>query len=169
MCDLAALAMLVSEAPSEIAALTGLGGRFDVTALHLEGGHTRSRIVHAGGDAAGAEVHRTLQAALLASSVQVLTRRSRWTRSPTSRARSGLLVGVAGADGPLATGKVRARAVVLAIGGFGQAFATTTNPPGVTGDGLALAARAGALLRDVEFVQSILRCCGRRRRTGSAR
>src|SRR5258707_15051777 len=56
-------------------------------------------------------------------------------------------------DGTLRPGMVMARAVVLATGGFGQAFATTTNPAGLTGDGLALAARAGAELRDVEFVQ----------------
>jgi L-aspartate oxidase len=154
LCDPAAVTTLVSEAPAEIAALTGLGARFDVTALHLEGGHTRSRIVHAGGDAAGAEVHRTLRAALLASRVQVLTGAAALDALTDEQGSvRGLLVGVAGADGPLVTGTVRARAVVLATGGFGQAFATTTNPPGVTGDGLALAARAGALLRDVEFVQ----------------
>jgi L-aspartate oxidase len=154
LCDPAAVATLVSEAPREITALTGLGGRFDVTALHLEGGHTRSRIVHAGGDAAGAEVHRTLQAALLSSPVQVLTRAVALDALTDEQgAVRGLLVGVAGAGGLLAAGTVRARAVVLATGGFGQAFATTTNPPGVTGDGLALAARAGALVRDVEFVQ----------------
>ena len=56
-------------------------------------------------------------------------------------------------DGSLWTGIVTARAVVLATGGFGQAYATTTNPAGVTGDGLALAARAGATLQDLEFVQ----------------
>ena len=154
LCDPAPVATLVAEAPGEIAALTGLGGRFDVTALHLEGGHTRSRIVHAGGDAAGAEVHRTLQAALLASPVQVLTRAVALDALTDEQGSvRGLLVGVASAGGPLTAGTVRARAVVLATGGFGQAFAATTNPPGVTGDGLALAARAGALLRDVEFVQ----------------
>jgi L-aspartate oxidase len=58
-----------------------------------------------------------------------------------------------GDDGTLRTGTIRARAVVLATGGFGQAYATTTSPAGVTGDGLALAARAGAELRDLEFVQ----------------
>src|SRR5258707_4095572 len=56
-------------------------------------------------------------------------------------------------DGTLRPGMVMALAVVLATGGLGQAFATTTNPAGLTGDGLALAARAGAELRDVEFVQ----------------
>jgi L-aspartate oxidase len=66
----------------------------------------------------------------------------------------GLLVGLVQPGQPLlSVGVVRARAVVLATGGFGQAFATTTNPAGVTGDGLALAARAGAALRDIEFVQ----------------
>jgi L-aspartate oxidase len=64
-----------------------------------------------------------------------------------------VLVAMIDDDGTLRPGMVTARAVILATGGFGQAFATTTNPPGLTGDGLALAARAGALLRDVEFVQ----------------
>jgi L-aspartate oxidase len=58
-----------------------------------------------------------------------------------------------GDDGALRVGTVTARAVILATGGFGQAYATTTNPAGLTGDGLALAARAGAELRDLEFVQ----------------
>ena len=68
------MAALVSEAPDEIARLAGLGARLERTALHLEGGHSRSRIVTAGGDAIGAEVHRVLRAALLASPVQILTR-----------------------------------------------------------------------------------------------
>jgi L-aspartate oxidase len=63
------------------------------------------------------------------------------------------VAGIAGPDGVLQVGTVTAAAVVLATGGFGQAYATTTNPAGLTGDGLALAARAGAELRDVEFVQ----------------
>ena len=76
LCDPAAVATLVSEAPGEIARLAGLGARLDRTALHLEGGHSRSRIVHAGGDAAGAEVHRILRAALLASPVENTLQRS---------------------------------------------------------------------------------------------
>src|SRR6266851_2127964 len=150
-----AVATLVSEAPGEITRLTGLGARLERTALHLEGGHSRSRIVHAGGDAAGAEVHRVLRAALLASSVEVLTRGVGLEALTDERGSvGGLLAGRAGGDGgALHPGVVTARAVVLATGGFGQAFATTTNPAGLTGDGLALAARAGAELRDVEFVQ----------------
>jgi L-aspartate oxidase len=164
LCDPAAVATLVSEAPGEVARLAGLGARLELTALHREGGHARSRIVHAGGDAAGAEVHRVLRAALLASPVEILTRavaldaltggqgagdRSTGGRGPVG----GVLAGVIDHNATLRVGTVTARAVVLATGGFGQAFATTTNPAGLTGDGLALAARAGAELRDVEFVQ----------------
>ncbi len=155
LCDPAAVATLVAEAPGEIARLTGLGARLERAALHLEGGHSRSRIVHAGGDTAGAEVHRTLRAALLASSVEIITLGVALDALTDERGSAGgLLVGIAGGDGrALRPGVVRAPAVVLATGGFGQAFATTTNPAGLTGDGLALAARAGAELRDVEFVQ----------------
>ena len=153
LCDPAAVAALAGAASAEIARLAGLGARLERTALHTEGGHSRSRIVHAGGDAAGAEVHRVLLAALLASPVEILTRAVALDALTDERgAVGGLLVGTA--DGPaLRPGLVTARAVVLATGGFGQAYATTTNPAGVTGDGLALAARAGAELRDVEFVQ----------------
>jgi L-aspartate oxidase len=155
LCDPAAAAALVSGAPGEIARLAGLGARLERTALHLEGGHSRRRIVHAGGDAAGAEVHRALRGALLASSVRVLTRAVALDALTDEQGSvGGLLVGLVEDDGRrLHPGIVTARAVVLATGGFGQAFATTTNPAGLTGDGLALAARAGAELRDVEFVQ----------------
>jgi L-aspartate oxidase len=111
--------------------------------------------VHAGGDAAGAEVHRALTAALRAAAVEVLTRAVALDALIDEHgSAAGLLAATVGADDrTLHPGLVTARAVVLATGGFGQAFATTTSPPGVTGDGLALAARAGARLRDVEFVQ----------------
>jgi len=66
---------------------------------------------------------------------------------------AGLLAGVIGPGGRLVVGAIQAPAVVIAAGGLGQAFATTTNPPGATGDGIAIAARAGAALRDLEFVQ----------------
>jgi len=154
LCDPAAVATLVSEAPGEIDRLAGMGARLERTALHLEGGHSRRRIVHAGGDAAGAEVHRILRAALLASGVEILARTAVLDALADDLGTvGGLLAGMIGPDGKLRPGTVTARAVVLATGGFGQAFATTTNPAGLTGDGLALAARAGAELRDVEFVQ----------------
>jgi L-aspartate oxidase len=154
LCDPAAVTALVAGAPREIDRLAGLGARLERTALHLEGGHSRSRIVHAGGDAAGAEVHRVLRDALAASSVRVLTRTIALDALAGEHGSvAGLTVGMVRDDGRVRPETVTARAVVLATGGFGQAFATTTNPAGLTGDGLALAARAGALLRDVEFVQ----------------
>ena len=154
LCDPAAVATLVSEAPGEIALLAGRGARLERTALRLEGGHSRNRIVNAGGDAIGGEVHRVLRGALLASRVQILTGCVVLDALMDDRGSAGgVLAGIPGPDGALCAGTVRARAVVLATGGFGQAYVTTTNPAGLTGDGLALAARAGAELRDVEFVQ----------------
>jgi L-aspartate oxidase len=146
LCDPGAVRELVSSAPSVISWLSSLGA--ELGSGHLEGGHSRRRIVHAGGDAVGAEVHRVLSAAVLGSPVTVLDHAVALDLVP-----GGLLAGLVQPSGALAVGFVRARAVVLATGGFGQAYATTTNPGGVTGDGLALAARAGAAVRDVEFVQ----------------
>jgi L-aspartate oxidase len=154
LCDPDAVATLMAEAPGEIARLAGRGARLERTALHLEGGHSRHRIVTAGGDAIGAEVHRVLRAALLASPVRILTRCVALDALTDDRGSvGGILAGIVTGDGTLRTGLVTARAVVLATGGFGQAYATTTNPAGLTGGGLALAARAGAELRDIEFVQ----------------
>lgn len=154
LCDPDAVSTLVTEAPAEIGRLAGLGARLEVTALHREGGHQQSRIVHAGGDAIGVEVQRVLQAALRASPVRLLTRCVALDALTDGRGRvGGVLAGVTGHGRQLRAGTVTARAVVLATGGFGQAYATTTSPAGVTGDGLALAARAGAALQDVEFVQ----------------
>ena len=169
LCEPAAVADLARAAPREITRLAALGARLDRAPLHREGGHSQSRIVHAGGDAAGAEVHRVLRAALGESRVEILGRcvALDLVTDPGGRVTgllAGLaLAGLAGDDGDGASGQagpgelspgvIAARAVVLASGGFGQAFATTTNPAGLTGDGLALAARAGADLRDLEFVQ----------------
>jgi L-aspartate oxidase len=154
LCEPEAVATLVNEAPGEIVRLARLGAELNTATLHREGGHHQSRIVHAGGDAIGAEVNRVLQAALRASPVRLLTRCVALDALTDDRGTvGGVLAGVAGPAGELRVGTVAARAVVLATGGFGQAYATTTSPPEVTGDGLALAARAGAALQDVEFVQ----------------
>jgi L-aspartate oxidase len=154
LCDPAAVATLASEAQGEIIRLARRGARLERTALRLEGGHSRRRIISAGGDAIGAEVHRVLRTALLASPVQILTECVVLDALTGDRGSvGGVLAGLSGGDGALRVGTVTARAVVLATGGFGQAYAMTTNPAGLTGDGLALAARAGAELRDVEFVQ----------------
>jgi len=161
LCAVDAVESLVHAAPGEIARLRELGARFDTGPLGLEGGHSRHRIVHAGGDASGAEVHRVLSAALgrfldggrlrLWSGTLALD----LARDDDGHGRVvGVHVARVGEDGGhLEVGYVAAGAVVLATGGFGHAYTTTTNPAGVTGDGLALAARAGAVLSDVEFVQ----------------
>lgn len=151
-CDDGAVSSLVAGAPGVVAWLESLGARFGRG--HLEGGHSRPRIVHAlsGGDAIGAEVHRVLTEALLASRVEVLDDAVALDLVP-----GGLTMGLGSSalqpGTALSAGVVRAGAVVLATGGFGQAYATTTNPAGATGDGLALAVRAGAAVRDLEFVQ----------------
>jgi L-aspartate oxidase len=154
LCDPAAVRTLVAEAPGEIGRLAVRGARLDGGALHREGGHSRNRIVHAGGDAAGAEVHRVLRACLRDSPVRTLTRCAAVDLLTGADGRvGGLLAGLAGAGGGLRLGVIHTPAVILATGGFGQAFSATTNPAGLTGDGLALAVRAGAEVRDVEFVQ----------------
>jgi L-aspartate oxidase len=155
LCDPGAVAALTQAAPAEIDRLAALGARLERKALRLEGGHRRRRIVHSGDDATGAEVHRVLQAAVAVSSVEILDRAVALDAIVgDDGAVGGLLAAVIGADGrTLTVGAITARAVVLATGGFGQAFATTTSPAGATGDGLAIAVRAGAVLRDPEFIQ----------------
>jgi L-aspartate oxidase len=160
LCDEAAVRTLVDEAPEAIARLEQLGARLDLDrhgrpALTREGGHSRDRIVHAGGDASGAEVTRTLAAALRARGIDVLERTA---ALEALRDRSGAVVGLRVAriqdDGSLVdAGDLVARATVLATGGYGQVYAATSNPADSTGDGLALALRAGAEVADVEMVQ----------------
>ena len=152
--DEGAVRALVEAAPATVRYLASLGARFDDGPPGLEGGHSHHRIVHAGGDAIGAELHRTLRAALSYLDVEVLEDAVAIDTLQSSR---GTVLGVlAGRRGPtrrLDVGVIEARAVVVATGGFGQAYPTSTNPAEVTGDGLALAARSGARLANVEFVQ----------------
>ena len=159
LCDEAAVRTLVEEAPDAVAALQALGARLDLTpdgdpALTREGGHSRDRIVHAGGDASGAEVTRTLVGALRAHGIEVLEHTA---ALDALRTADGSVVGlrVARIDGGALVehAEVRARAVVLATGGYGRVYAAASAPDGTTGDGLALALRAGAEVADVEMVQ----------------
>ena len=160
LCDEAAVRTLAREAAEAIAQLLDLGAQLDLDttgrlALTREGGHSRDRIVHAGGDASGAEVIRALATALGARGVEVLERTAALEalRTPAGRV-AGLRVARIDDDGSLAdAGDLRAGAVVLATGGYGSVYQATTNPAGTTGDGLALALRAGAEVADVEFVQ----------------
>jgi L-aspartate oxidase len=160
LCDENAVRTLVAEAPAAIAALRRLGAVLDLTpdgspALTREGGHSRDRIVHAGGDASGAEVTRTLTGALRARGIAVLERTAALDALRTTDGRVvGLRIARIGADGVLgAPEDLRSRAVVLATGGYGQVFAATSSPAGTTGDGLALGLRAGAEVADLEMVQ----------------
>lgn len=147
---------LVGDAPKTVRYLGELGANFDQGPLGLEGGHSHRRIVHAGGDAIGAELHRVLRAAVRNSDVEIM---EHTVAIDALTNENGTVVGlVAGAvpsekELPLTTGVITARAVVLATGGFGQAFTSSTNPGEVTGDGLALAVRAGAEVTNVEFMQ----------------
>jgi L-aspartate oxidase len=155
LCEPDIVAALADGAPGAIGWLSGLGARLETRDLRLEGGHSARRIVHSGDDATGAEVHRTLLAALVAGGIEILDRTVALDLllSGTGRSVTGLAAAFIGADGRLTPGVIGARAVVIAAGGLGQAFGTTTNPAGATGDGIAIAARAGAVIRDLEFVQ----------------
>ncbi len=142
---------LVVEAPGAVHDLVGLGVRFDADregrlALGLEGGHSERRVVHAGGSATGRRVTRQLAADVAEDDgIEV------WepTRAIALRIHEGRCVGLDADDGRTLT----ARAVVLATGGAAALWARTTNPPGATGRGLAIAWAAGAALADLELVQ----------------
>ncbi|MDR3068129.1 MAG: L-aspartate oxidase [Cellulomonas sp.] len=163
LCDPAAVRRLAAEGPDAVAALVARGAVFDVgadgrLAQTREGGHSRARIVHAGGDATGAEVQRALTAPLtggLADARLTVTEHTYLLdlERAADASVTGALVARVGAAGRPTVGRILARATVLATGGLGRVFGVTTNPAAVTGDGMAAALRAGAVLRDVEFVQ----------------
>ena len=160
VCDRHAVRALVNEGPEAVRELIALGANFDHTAtgdlsLTREGGHHRDRIAHAGGDATGAEIQRALVAAVHAApDIEVVEHA---LAVDLLRAADGGVAGITlhvmGEGQRDGVGAVRCRAVVLASGGLGQVFSQTTNPSVSTGDGMAVALRAGAVLRDLEFVQ----------------
>lgn len=149
LCDPAAVRSIVEGGVDAVAALTDLGAVFDLgrdgeVSRTREGGHSTRRIIHAGGDATGAEVQRALNAAGL----PVLF----------GAAVLDIVTGPEGVRGVIAVseqgfGVVHTPAVLLATGGLGQLYACSTNPAGATADGIALALRAGALVSDLEFLQ----------------
>jgi len=160
LCDVAAVRALVTEGPDAVRELIGLGTVFDQTSagdlsLTREGGHLRDRIAHAGGDATGAEIQRALVAAVAAAPDITVTEHALAIDLVAGAAGgiAGVTLHVMGEGRHDGVGAVMCRAVVLASGGLGQVFSATTNPPVSTGDGMALALRAGAKLRDMEFVQ----------------
>jgi L-aspartate oxidase len=163
LCDPEAVRILVTEGPERVRELVALGTEFDRDAegeikLTREGGHHRDRIAHAGGDATGAEISRALIAALHrvvddpgievvehALVVDLLTADDGTVCGVTLH-----VIGEGQVDG---VGAAYGRAIVLATGGLGQIYTSTTNPPVATGDGMAAALRAGARVTDLEFVQ----------------
>ncbi len=153
LCDEDAVRVLVDEGPSRVNGLIALGATFDRDGegkleLAREGGHTLPRIVHAGGTDTGAEIERALVDAVRATAAAIFEHafatdllveagRCRGVRAVTT-------------DGVV---DVAARNVLLATGGAGQLYSVTTNPVEATGDGVAMALRAGVACADVEFVQ----------------
>jgi L-aspartate oxidase len=154
LCDGEAVRVLVDEGPARVHELITLGAVFDrdhrgALALAREGGHSTPRVVHAGGAATGAEVERALVEAVRATAAAVL---ERWFAFDLL-VEGGRCRGVAALDDEGRCREVRAAHVLLATGGAGQLFAVTTNPAESTGDGLAMALRAGVAVADLEFVQ----------------
>ncbi|WP_433590974.1 L-aspartate oxidase [Nocardia sp. CA-145437] len=149
LCDVEAVRSIVEGGQQAVDALTDLGAVFDLgrdgeVSRTREGGHSTRRIIHAGGDATGAEVQRALNAAGL----PVIF----------GAAVLDIVTGPEGVRGVIALsdqgfGIVHTPAVLLATGGLGQLYACSTNPAGATADGIALALRAGALVSDLEFLQ----------------
>ncbi|TRW83273.1 L-aspartate oxidase [Mycolicibacterium sp. 018/SC-01/001] len=151
LCDPAAVRSIVADGARAVSELIGVGAHFDESepgrwALTREGGHTRRRIIHAGGDATGAEVQRALDHA--AATLDIRRNHVALDLLIDGGAVAG--VSVLSQDGP---GAVYAPSVILATGGLGHLYRATTNPDGSTGDGVALALWAGVPVSDLEFVQ----------------
>jgi len=160
LCDIKAVDVLVSEGPEAVRKLIAQGAVFDKSetgeiALTREGGHLRNRILHAGGDATGAEVSRALLAAVKGDSgIEVIEHALVIDALKSASGRiCGVTLHVIGTGSRDGVGRALARAVVVATGGLGQVYSQTTNPAVSTGDGVALALRAGAKVADVEFIQ----------------
>jgi L-aspartate oxidase len=161
--DPEAVQVLVTEGPQRVRELVARGAVFDKAAdgdiaLTREGGHRADRIAHAGGDATGAEISRALVAQIEAvrhdPGIEVVENALVLDVLTTGGGRAcGVTLHVRGTGSRDGVGAVLAPAVVLATGGIGQVFRSSTNPAGATGDGIAAALRAGAVLGDLEFVQ----------------
>lgn len=151
LCDPEAVRSIVADGYQAVSDLIARGARFDESApgrwaLTREGGHSRRRIMHAGGDATGAEVQRALDHA--ASILDIRRDHVALEVLHDGTAVTGVLV--RNADG---VGVIHAPSVIVATGGLGHLYSATTNPEGSTGDGIALALWAGVGVTDIEFIQ----------------
>jgi L-aspartate oxidase len=154
LCNAEIARMVVREAPGQIQDLVSMGTEFDKhegqIALGREGGHSHHRIVHALGDATGHEVMRAIIKQVRESdtielwektfTLDLITHQGKCVGALVHRHRRGKLL-------------IWAKQTILASGGVGMVYRETTNPPVATGDGMAAAYRAGATLRDMEFMQ----------------
>ncbi len=151
LCDPDAVCSIVADGYRAVSELVGDGARFDEVVpgrwdVTREGGHSRRRIVHAGGDATGAEVQRALDHA--AAMLDIRT-----SHVALRVLHDGALVTGVWVGNPDGYGIVSAPSVILASGGLGHLYGATTNPDGSTGDGIALALWAGVAVSDLEFIQ----------------
>lgn len=156
LCDEAAVHVLVEEGPSDIRALVDMNVPFDLNAdgdleITKEGGHRKRRIVHAGGDATGRETVKAL-AYITAQRSNVFFKGRTFLLDIITDERnevSGALIRDDDGDYKL----IMTKNIVICTGGVGQVYGNSTNPSIATGDGIAAAVRAGALLKNMEFIQ----------------
>ncbi|HZN13952.1 MAG TPA: L-aspartate oxidase [Acidimicrobiales bacterium] len=154
LCDVDAVRVLVNEGPTRVNELIALGAVFDrdhsgSLQLAREGGHSKPRVVHAGGAATGAEIERALVTAVRETAAALHEQ----SLAVDLIVEDGRCCGVTAVSGSGPRREVRATHTLLATGGAGQLFAVTTNPSEATGDGIAMALRAGVAVADVEFMQ----------------
>ncbi|MDQ6697843.1 MAG: FAD-binding protein, partial [Actinomycetota bacterium] len=154
LCDPEAVRVLVDEGPLRVHELIALGASFDRDAqgeleLAREGGHTLARVVHAGGSATGAEVERALVQAVQSTIAAV----HEHAFALDLIVEGGRCRGVTALFSDGSRREVRATNVLVTTGGAGQMYAVTTNPVEATGDGIAMALRAGVAVADLEFIQ----------------
>jgi L-aspartate oxidase len=154
LCDPDAVRVLVDEGPDRVHELIAMGAMFDLDpngalARAREGGHSVARVIHAGGLATGAEIERALVHEVNDTAAAVYEH----AFAVDLIVHNGRCAGVSALSASGEAIEVRARHVLVATGGAGQLFGVTTNPVEATGDGVAMALRAGVPVADVEFVQ----------------
>lgn len=154
LCDERAVRTLTEEGPEAVRRLIALGVEFDRAAdgepaLAREGAHSQPRVLHAGGDRTGLHIQAALERCVERAEIDL---REHWMAVELA-IEAGRCVGAVALDPEGRTRTIGADAVLLATGGVGALYAHTTNPPTAAADGLGLALRAGAVVRDLEFVQ----------------
>ncbi len=154
LCNEDAARVLVEEGPPRIEELIDWGTEFDRQGSKIvftrEGAHSRNRVLHANGDSTGREIGRALY---LKASAEKTIDFSEFEFTTDLLVRDGRVVGVRVLDHAGQAHEILASSVLLATGGLGQVYSDTTNPSVATGDGVAMAHRAGADISDMEFVQ----------------